>query len=68
MDNWQPVFKDSSPVRVEIVKAILEENDIPAVVLNKQESVYKLHGAYEVLVPKNEFLKAINIVKNEITF
>ena len=68
MDNWQPVFKDSSPVRAEIVKAILEENEIPAVVLNKQESVYKLHGTYEVLVPKNEFLKAINIVKNEITF
>jgi hypothetical protein len=68
MDNWQPVFKDSSPVRTEIVKAILEENDIPAVVLNKQETVYKLHGAYEVLVPKNEFLRAINIVKNEITF
>jgi hypothetical protein len=68
MDNWQPVFKDSSPVRTEIVKAILEENEIPAVVLNKQETVYKLHGAYEVLVPKNEFLRAINIVKNEITF
>jgi hypothetical protein len=68
MDNWQPVFKDSSPVRAEIVKSILGENDISAVVLNKQESVYKLHGAYEVLVPKNDFLRALNIVKNEITF
>lgn len=68
MDNWQPVFKDSSPVRAEIVKAILGENDISAVVLNKQESVYKLHGAFEVLVPKNDFLRALNIVKNEITF
>ena len=68
MDNWQPVFQDGSPVRAEIVKAILGENEILAVVLNKQESVYKLHGAYQVMVLKNEFLRALNIVKNEITF
>lgn len=68
MDNWQKVFEDASPVRAEIVKGILEENEIQAIVMNKQETVYRIHGAYEVLVSKNEFLKAINIVRNEITF
>jgi uncharacterized protein len=32
MDNWQKVFSDGSPVRAEIVKSVLEENGIPAVV------------------------------------
>jgi hypothetical protein len=46
----------------------LEENEIAAVVLNKKESVYQIHGQYEVMVPKNDFLKALNIVKYEISF
>lgn len=68
MKNWQKVFEDGSPVRAEIVKGVLEENDIQAVILNKKESVYQIHGHYEVLVPTSEALVAINIVKNEITF
>lgn len=68
MDNWQKVFSDGSPVRAEIVKSVLEENGIPAVVMNKIESVYRIHGQYEVMVPQVEFSKAQNIVKNEISF
>ncbi|WP_113923673.1 putative signal transducing protein [Cognataquiflexum aquatile] len=68
MDNWQKVFSDGSPVRAEIVKSVLEENGIPAVVMNKIESVYRIHGQYEVMVPQIEFSKALNIVKNEISF
>jgi hypothetical protein len=68
MSNWQKVFSDGSPVRAEIVKSVSEENEIAAVVLNKKESVYQIHGQYEVMVPKNDFLKALNIVKYEISF
>ncbi|TVP52026.1 MAG: hypothetical protein EA341_03940 [Mongoliibacter sp.] len=68
MKNWQKVYEDGSPVRAEIVKGVLEENDIQAVILNKKESVYQIHGYYEVLVPQTDALIAINIVKNEITF
>ncbi|MBW3469097.1 DUF2007 domain-containing protein [Arthrospiribacter ruber] len=68
MTRWQKVYEDGSPVRAEIVKGVLEENDIPAVVLNKKESVYQIHGQYEVMVPQSDVLIAINIVKNEITF
>ncbi|PSL03062.1 putative signal transducing protein [Cecembia rubra] len=68
MMNWQKVFENSSPVRAEIVKAVLEENDIPSVIINKKESVYQIHGHYEVMVPLNDVLRAINIVKNEISF
>jgi hypothetical protein len=68
MMNWQKVFEDNSPVRAEIVKGVLGDNDIPAVIVNKKESVYQIHGHYEVMVPVNDVLRAINIVKNEISF
>ncbi len=68
MKNWRKVFENGSPVRAEIVKSVLEENNIPAVVLNKKESVYQIHGQYEVMVPTEEALWALNIIKNEITF
>lgn len=68
MKNWQKVYEDSSPVRAEIVKGVLEDNGIQSVILNKKESVYQIHGYFEVLVPTAEVLRAINIVKNEISF
>ncbi|WP_009033894.1 putative signal transducing protein [Indibacter alkaliphilus] len=68
MKNWQKIYEDGSPVRAEIVKGVLEEKNIQAVILNKKESVYQIHGQYEVMVPITDALTAINIVKNEITF
>jgi hypothetical protein len=68
MQNWIKVFEDQSQIRAEIVKGVLEENEISAVVLNKQESVYKLTGTYEVLVPNEEFMAATQLIQNEITF
>jgi len=68
MQNWIKVFEDPSQIRAEIVKGVLEENEISAVVLNKQESVYKLMGTFEVLVPNEEFMAATQLIQNEITF
>ena len=68
MKNWKKVYEDGSPVRAEIVKGVLEDCGIQAVILNKKESVYQIHGQYEVMVPLSETLRAINIVKNEISF
>ncbi len=68
MNSWHKVFEDGSPVRAEIVKAVLEENGIATVILNKKESVYQIHGQYEVMVSESDAIQAINIVTNEITF
>lgn len=68
MQNWIKVFEDQSQIRAEIVKGVLEEHEISAVVLNKQESVYKLMGTFEVLVPNEEFMAAAQLIQNEITF
>jgi membrane protease YdiL (CAAX protease family) len=68
MAGWQKVFESDSPIRAEIVKGVLEEKGITAIVLNKKESVYQIHGSYQVMVSSNETIQAINIINNEIKF
>jgi hypothetical protein len=68
MKDWIKVFESPQQIRAEIVKGILEENEISAVVLSKKESAYQLLGDYEVLVKNENALKATNLVKNEISF
>ncbi|WP_296699329.1 DUF2007 domain-containing protein [Algoriphagus sp.] len=68
MGNWVKVFESGKQIRAEIVKGVLEENEIKAVVLNKKETVYQIFGTYQVLVLKEDQLLATNIIQNEITF
>lgn len=68
MSKWQKVFESDSLIRAEIVKGVLEEKGIRAVILNKKDPVYKIHGSIEVMVSADEAIRAINIVDNEISF
>lgn len=68
MAEWQKVFESDSPIRAEIVKGVLEEKGITAIILNKKESVYQIHGSYQVMVSSSETIQAINIINHEITF
>ena len=38
MKDWIKVFESPQQIRAEIVKGILEENEIPAVVLSKKRN------------------------------
>lgn len=68
MENWIKVFETETQVRAEIVKGVLEEHGIHAVVLNKKETIYKIFGTYQVLVQRESLISASTIVQNEITF
>ena len=68
MSKWLKIFETSMPIRAEIVKGVLEENGITAVIVNKKDPVYKIHGQIEVMVLKEDAPNALNIVVNEISF
>lgn len=68
MSKWQKIFESDSPIRAEIVKGVLEEKGITAVILNKKDPVYRIHGSIELMVSKEEAIRAINIIENEISF
>lgn len=51
--DWVLIYKTSLYTDAAIIKGKLEENNIPAQVLNKQDSMYvlTLPGLHEVYVP-----------------
>ena len=67
--NWTTVYKTSINSRAEIVKGVLIDRDIDAVIVNKKDSTIHIsHGQIEVLVSNEDATKAIKIVDDEITF
>jgi hypothetical protein len=54
-NNWVKVYTTKDPVAAEILKQGLIENDIAAVIMNKQDSSYQTFGVIEVLVSKKDF-------------
>ncbi|MEQ8414906.1 MAG: putative signal transducing protein [Imperialibacter sp.] len=67
MDNWQKVYTTNQQHKAEIVKAVLEENDISAVVVSKKDSLYQL-GNYEVYVSSENVLSAVKMINDDIHF
>ncbi len=67
MDKWKSVYSTEVMVRSEIVKGVLGEHDIEAVVINKKDSSYHF-GFYEISVPQEKVLQALKIIRDEIRF
>ncbi|MFT6970926.1 MAG: hypothetical protein ACJAXX_001493 [Roseivirga sp.] len=61
MSNWQSVFKTSIAHQAEIVKAVLNESEIDAIILNQQDSSYHF-GSIEVKVENDNAMQALKII------
>lgn len=61
-DPWEQIFNSDQAYRVEILKALLEEAEIPSVVLNKQDSSYLIFGDIRLMVRRSDILRAEHIV------
>lgn len=67
MSKWVKVYRNDNLYRAEIVKAVLEDNGLQAVLVDKKDRIYHL-GYYEVHVGADDVLKAIKIITDDITF
>ncbi len=59
--NWTKVKVFTNALQAEIVKQMLVENNIPAVVLNKQDSSYHF-GLVELYVDNEHTLEATALI------
>ena len=50
MSDWIKVYESQTPWQADLVKAMLEENDIPAIVMNQRDSSYQVFGSAKVMV------------------
>ena len=51
--NWVKIFITSNPVEAELTKQMLAENEVTAVVMNKQDSSYQF-GQVELYVHESQ--------------
>lgn len=65
--GWVKAFETTLPYRAHIVQAMLEEHDIEAVVINKQDSALVSIGKQELYVPEEKLLKAIQLITHGST-
>ena len=61
--KWEKVYSALSLQQVEIMRIMLGQNDIPAVVVNKQDSMYVMLGEVELHVQQDNVMRAINLIE-----
>lgn len=53
INNWYLIYTTTLGYQAAIIKGKLEENNIPVMVLNRQDSSYLVFGEIELYVPTN---------------
>jgi hypothetical protein len=62
-EQWEVIFSSTKRYRVEILKSLLLEENIPAVIVDKQDSSYLIFGEIELYVERADILEAKRIVE-----
>ena len=65
-DQWEMIFSSPKLYQVEIMKSVLQDENIPAVIVNKQDSAYILIGEIELYVKIEDVLKAKQIINRSL--
>lgn len=63
--GWTPIFESVIPYRAELVRTMLQDSGIDAVVVNKQDSALVSIGKVYVYVRKDDVLKAKRLIDRE---
>ncbi|TAD98909.1 MAG: hypothetical protein EAZ97_10150 [Bacteroidetes bacterium] len=66
--KWEKVFTSAMNHQAEIVKGVLEEHGIQAIIINKQASSYNNFGCFEILVNPYQIIDALTVLENEVQF
>lgn len=51
MQNWYLLYSTRNLPEANIIKGMLEENNVPVMIINKQSSAYIILGDIELYVP-----------------
>ncbi len=61
--DWVKLITTTSPIQAEILKGMLEENNIAVVLLNKQASSYVVFGEVELYVMSKDAETAFTLIQ-----
>ena len=61
-ETWVMISNSSAPYQAEILKSLLDEENIMSVIINKQDSSYLTFGEVELYVKQDDVLRAQQII------
>ena len=53
MQSWRKIYATRNPAEASILQGMLEENNVPVQIMNKQDSSYLNFGDIELFVPEH---------------
>ena len=59
------IFSSANPIEAEIIRQMLDENNITAVTLNKQDSSYNMFGSIDLYVKEENQIIALQLIKEQ---
>jgi hypothetical protein len=59
------IFSSANHIEVEIIKQMLEKNNITAVMLNKQDSSYNMFGSIDLYVKEENQTIALQLINQQ---
>ena len=61
-ESWELIYTTPVPYKAEIMRSLLDEENIDSVIINKQDSSYLNFGEIELYVKQAEVLQAKHII------
>lgn len=62
--NWSLAYKTTLEYRAQMIKDLLEDNDIKVAIINKKDSAYVLLGEIEIYVSHEKLIIAKHLIKS----
>ena len=62
--DWELLLSTNLPQEAELIKNLLEHNDIDSIILNKKDSFYVSIGEVELYVKRDDLIKAKFVLDN----
>lgn len=62
--DWVKIYSTTQQHLAEILRGLLEEHGIQAIVLNHRDTVYNAFGEYELYVHADFVVKAKHLIQN----
>ena len=66
MNQWFKIYTSANLPQASIVKGMLEENHVPVMLVNKQDSSYLNFGEIEIYVPSHLKDIATNLMQKSL--
>ncbi len=62
LSDWVSVFSSTQLHQVELLKQLLDRENIPCIILNRRDSFYITIGEIDLMVPRDQAVRAKKVV------